>query len=105
MPGGCTEDCIGELALRLLTYIADHHRGTVAVLKPKKIRRILGVDLPVKYLFRLYRVLEGYGFRVVPMRGGGGRRPLYAVIIDMSNPVIRDLRAGRIIKSPVVTGG
>jgi hypothetical protein len=87
------DELAGELARRLLAYIAEHERGTMVFLKPRKIKRILGVDVPPRLLARLYRVLEGrYGFRVVPMRGGG-RRPLYAVVIDMRSPVIRGLKA------------
>jgi hypothetical protein len=86
------EGVVGELVKRLLIYIATHHRGNTAVLKSRKIKRILGMEVPSKVLFKMYRVLEGYGFRVVPMRRSG-RRPLYAVVIDMNNPVIRELRA------------
>ncbi len=83
------------MVMRLLTYIANHERGTVVLLKPRKIKRILKMDLPSRLLSRLYRVLEEeYGFRVVPIRGGR-RRPLYAVVIDMNNPVIRRLRSGQ----------
>jgi len=110
MPGGYptrvdVDGLASELVTRLLKYIAEHERGTMVFLKPRKIKRILRMDVPPRLLSRMYRILEGYGFRVVPMRGGGGRRPLYAVVIDTSNPVIRDLRAGRVIKPPVVTGG
>lgn len=82
------------MAKRLLTYIANHERGTMVLLKPRKIKRILGMDVPPRLLSRVYRVLEGYGFRVVPTRGGR-RRPLYAVVIDMRSPVIQGLRNGR----------
>jgi hypothetical protein len=86
MPSGPDE----ELVKGLLTYIAEHERGTMVFLKPKKIKRILKTDVSPRLLARMYRILEGYGFRVVPMRRVG-RRPLYAVIINMNNPVIRDL--------------
>jgi len=110
MPGGYptrveVDGLARELVTRLLRYIAEHERGTMVFLKPKKIKRILRMDVSPRVLARMYRILEGYGFRVVPMRGNGGRRPLYAVIIDTRNPVIRDLRAGRAIKPPVTTGG
>jgi hypothetical protein len=93
MPNPTDADVLArELAKRLLTYIANHERGTMVLLKPRKIKRILKMNVPPKVLSRVYRILEGYGFRVVPMRRSG-RRPLYAVVIDMSNPVIRELRA------------
>jgi len=92
-PRGVDADVLArELAKRLLDYIANHERGTMVLLKPRKIKRILKMNVPPKVLSRVYRILEGYGFRVVPMRRSG-RRPLYAVVIDMSNPVIRELRA------------
>ena len=82
-----------ELAKRLLDYIANHERGTMVLLKPRKIKRILKMDISPRLLSRVYRILEeGYGFKVVPMRRAG-RRPLYAVVIDTRSPVIRELRA------------
>jgi hypothetical protein len=92
-PRGVDADVLArELAKRLLDYIAKHERGTMVLLKPRKIKRILRTDVPPRLLSRVYRILEGYGFRVVPMRRSG-RRPLYAVVIDMRSPVIRELRA------------
>jgi hypothetical protein len=96
-PRGVDADGLAsELVKRLLDYIANHERGTMVLLKPRKIKRILKMNVPPKVLSRVYRILEeGYGFKVVPMRGGGGRRPLYAVIIETRSPVIQGLRNGR----------
>jgi hypothetical protein len=93
-PRGVDADVLArELAKRLLDYIANHERGTMVLLKPRKIKRILKMDISPRLLSRVYRILEeGYGFKVVPMRRAG-RRPLYAVVIDTRSPVIRELRA------------
>jgi hypothetical protein len=93
-PTGVDADALArELVKRLLIYIATHHRGNTAVLKSRRIKRILEMNVSSKVLSRMYRILEtGYGFKVVSMRRSG-RRPLYAVVIDMNNPVIRELRA------------
>jgi hypothetical protein len=93
-PPGVDADVLArELVRRLLDYIANHERGTMVLLKPRKIKRILKMDVSPRLLSRVYRILEaGYGFRVVPMRRSG-RRPLYAVVIDTRSPVIRELRA------------
>jgi len=94
-PTGVDADRLAsELAEKLLTYIAKHERGTMVLLKPKKIKRFLRMDVSPRVLARMYRILEvRYGFRVVPMRRVG-RRPLYAVIIDTRSPVIQGLRNG-----------